>query len=113
MTKLKNKFAVITGGSSGIGLATAKRFVEEGAYVFLTGRRPSELEKAQAAIGKNVTTVQGDVANLADLQAVLMSIYRTLRQRGHNPIQTIVAAVRTYLKTGSLPPLPARTTELG
>jgi transposase len=49
----------------------------------------------------------------ADLQAVLMSIYRTLKQRGHNPIQTIVSAVRTYLKTGSLPALPARTTELG
>jgi hypothetical protein len=47
----------------------------------------------------------------ADLQAVLMSIYRTLKQRGHNPIQTIIAAVRTYLKTGSLPPLPAKSTE--
>ncbi len=67
MGKLKNKIAVITGGSSGIGLATAKRFTEEGAYVFITGRRQSELDKAKAAIGKNATVVQGDVANLADL----------------------------------------------
>ena len=67
MGKLHGKVAVITGGSSGIGLATAKRFVEEGAYVFITGRRPAELEKAKAVIGNNATTVQGDVANLSDL----------------------------------------------
>jgi NAD(P)-dependent dehydrogenase (short-subunit alcohol dehydrogenase family) len=71
MTKLKNKFAVITGG---IGLAAAKRFVEEGAYVFITRRRPPELEKAKAAIGKNVTTVQGVVANLADLDKVFAAV---------------------------------------
>ena len=65
--QLKGKVAVITGGSSGIGLATAKRFVEEGAYVYITGRRQSELDKAKAAIGKNVTAVKGDVAHLADL----------------------------------------------
>lgn len=65
--RLEGKIAVVTGGSSGIGLATAKRFVEEGAYVFITGRRQSELDKAKAAIGRNVTTVQGDVANLDDL----------------------------------------------
>ena len=65
--QLKNKVAVITGGSSGIGLATARRFVEEGAYVYITGRRQSELDKAKAVIGRNVTTVKGDVANLADL----------------------------------------------
>jgi len=65
--QLKSKVAVVTGGSSGIGLATAKRFVEEGAYVYITGRRQSELDKARAVIGKNVTTVEGDVANLADL----------------------------------------------
>jgi NAD(P)-dependent dehydrogenase (short-subunit alcohol dehydrogenase family) len=65
--QLKNKVAVITGGSSGIGLATAKRFVEEGAHVFITGRRQSELDKARKLIGRNVTTVKGDVANLADL----------------------------------------------
>ena len=67
MPKLDGKVAVVTGGSSGIGLATAKRFVEEGAHVFITGRRQSELDKAKAAIGRSVTTVQGDVANLADL----------------------------------------------
>ena len=65
--KLAGKVAVITGGSSGIGLAIAKLFVEEGAYVFITGRRQTELDKAKAHIGKNVTTVQGDIANLADL----------------------------------------------
>ena len=56
MGKLSNKVAVITGGSSGIGLATAKRFVNEGAYVFITGRRQAELDKAKAHIGKNVST---------------------------------------------------------
>jgi len=67
MSKLEGKVAVITGGSSGIGLATAKKFVEEGAYVFITGRRQGELDKARVEIGKNVTAVQGDVANLADI----------------------------------------------
>jgi NAD(P)-dependent dehydrogenase (short-subunit alcohol dehydrogenase family) len=65
--QLKNKVAVITGGSSGIGLATAKRFVDEGAYVYIFGRRQSELDKAKVLIGSHVTTVKGDVANLADL----------------------------------------------
>jgi NAD(P)-dependent dehydrogenase (short-subunit alcohol dehydrogenase family) len=67
MSKLQGKIAVITGGSSGIGLAAAKKFVEEGAYVFIVGRRQSELDKAKAEIGRNVTTVQADVANLDDL----------------------------------------------
>lgn len=67
MGKLSNKTAVITGGSSGIGLATAKRFVAEGATVYITGRREEELEKAQAEIGGDVVAVQGDIANLADL----------------------------------------------
>ncbi|KAA0680912.1 SDR family NAD(P)-dependent oxidoreductase [Neorhizobium sp. P12A] len=67
MSGLEGKVAVITGGSSGIGLATAKRFVREGAHVFITGRRQAELDKAKAEIGRNVTTVQGDVASLADL----------------------------------------------
>jgi len=72
--KLKNKVAVITGGNSGIGLATAKKFVEEGAYVYITGRRQSELDKAKAAIGNNVTVVQGDVSNLADLDRLITQI---------------------------------------
>lgn len=67
MSKLDGKVAVITGGSSGIGLAAAKLFVDEGAYVFITGRRQGDLDKAKASIGRNVTTVQGDVSKLEDL----------------------------------------------
>ncbi len=62
--RLSGKNALITGGSTGIGLATAKRFVDEGAYVFITGRREPELNAAVKEIGENVTGVQGDVANL-------------------------------------------------
>ena len=67
MGKLEGKVAVITGGNSGMGLATAQRFVAEGAYVFITGRRQAELDKAVKQIGRNVTGVRGDVSNLADL----------------------------------------------
>lgn len=67
MKKLQNKIAVITGGTSGMALATAKLFVEEGAYVFITGRRKEQLDKAIKIIGKNVTGVQGDASNLKDL----------------------------------------------
>ena len=74
MSRLKNKIAVITGGSSGIGLATAKRFVKEGAYVFITGRRRAELDKAVAEIGSNVTAVQGDVSNLDDLDRLYKEV---------------------------------------
>lgn len=66
-SRFEGKVAVITGGSSGIGLATAKRFVEEGAFVFITGRRQAELDQAKAAIGRNVLVAQGDIADLADL----------------------------------------------
>ena len=65
--KLEGKVAVITGGSTGIGLATAKRFTSEGAHVYITGRRQSELDEAVKQIGENVTGVQGDVSNLGDL----------------------------------------------
>ncbi len=74
MGKLDSKVALITGGSSGIGLATAKLFVAEGAYVFITGRRADELEKARQQIGRNVTTVQGDVSKLDDLDRLYETI---------------------------------------
>jgi NAD(P)-dependent dehydrogenase (short-subunit alcohol dehydrogenase family) len=77
MKRLEGKVAVITGGSSGIGLATAQRFVDEGAAVFITGRRKSELDAAVKRIGKNVTGVQGDVSNLADLDR----LYDTVKQQ--------------------------------
>jgi NADP-dependent 3-hydroxy acid dehydrogenase YdfG len=66
MEKLKNKVAVITGATSGMALATAKLFVEEGAYVFITGRRQEALDEAVKLIGRNVTGVRGDAANLDD-----------------------------------------------
>jgi NAD(P)-dependent dehydrogenase (short-subunit alcohol dehydrogenase family) len=74
MSKLNGKIAIITGGSSGIGLATARRFVDEGAYVFITGRRESELKKAKAIIGRNVATIQGDVTSLEDLDRLFAHI---------------------------------------
>src|SRR5436305_4303963 len=77
MSKLEGKVAVITGGNSGMGLATAQRFVAEGAYVFITGRRQSELDAAVKQIGKNVTGVQGDVSNLADLDR----LYAVVKQQ--------------------------------
>src|SRR3546814_7602800 len=67
MGKLEGKVAVITGGSSGMALASARRFVEEGAYVFITGRRQETLDEAVKLIGRNVTGVRGDAANLDDL----------------------------------------------
>src|SRR4051794_9472359 len=74
MGKLDGKVAVITGGNSGMGLATAQRFVAEGAYVYITGRRQAELDKAVGRIAKNVTAVQGDVSNLADLDRLYASV---------------------------------------
>lgn len=74
MLRLKGKVAVITGGNSGIGLATAKLFVEEGAHVFIFGRRQEELDKAVREIGRNVTAVQGDVTNLADLDRLYAKV---------------------------------------
>jgi NAD(P)-dependent dehydrogenase (short-subunit alcohol dehydrogenase family) len=72
--RLEGKTAVITGGTEGIGLATAKRFVEEGAYAFITGRRQQQLDEALKAIGANVSGVQGDVARLADLDRLYETV---------------------------------------
>jgi NAD(P)-dependent dehydrogenase (short-subunit alcohol dehydrogenase family) len=72
--KLAGKVAVVTGGSSGIGLATAQRFVDEGAYVFITGRRQNELDAAVKQIGRNITGVQGDVAKLADIDKLYAAV---------------------------------------
>src|SRR5947199_3443585 len=77
MAKLEGKVAVVTGGNSGIGLATAKKFVAEGAHVFITGRRQAELDAAVSQIGKNVSGVQGDVSNLSDLDR----LYATAKQQ--------------------------------
>jgi NAD(P)-dependent dehydrogenase (short-subunit alcohol dehydrogenase family) len=74
--KLEGKIAVVAGANSGIGLATAKQFVNEGAYVFITGRRDAELAAAVREIGRNVTAVQGDVSNLSDLDRLFTQIKR-------------------------------------
>jgi len=74
LDKLQGKVALITGGTEGIGLATARLFVKEGAYVFITGRRQKELDEAVTAIGTNVTGVQGDVAILADLDRLYETV---------------------------------------
>src|SRR5438034_10757566 len=76
MGKLDGRIALVTGGNSGIGLATAKQFVNEGAYVFITGRRETELAAAVKGIGKNATGVPGDVSNLADLDRLFAQIKR-------------------------------------
>jgi NAD(P)-dependent dehydrogenase (short-subunit alcohol dehydrogenase family) len=76
MGKLEGKVAVITGGSSGMALASAKRFVAEGAYVFITGRRQEQLDEAVKAIGRNVTGVRGDAANLDDLDRLFDTVKR-------------------------------------
>jgi NAD(P)-dependent dehydrogenase (short-subunit alcohol dehydrogenase family) len=100
MGKLEGKVAVITGGNSGIGLATAQRFATEGAYIFITGRRQSELDAAVKLIGKNSTTgVQGDVSNLADLDR----LYATVKeQKGHIDILFANAGVGELVPLGAI-----------
>jgi NAD(P)-dependent dehydrogenase (short-subunit alcohol dehydrogenase family) len=96
--KLQGKVAVITGGTTGIGLATAKLFVKEGAHVFITGRRQKELDEAVTAIGSNATGVQGDVAKLADLDR----LYETVKAKGRIDIVFANAGVAEFAPIGSI-----------
>ena len=99
MGKLKGKIALVTGGNSGIGLATAKQFVEEGAHVFVTGRRQRELAAAVETVGKNATGVQGDMASLADLDR----LYARIKQdKGRLDIVFANAGVAKYAPLGSI-----------
>jgi NAD(P)-dependent dehydrogenase (short-subunit alcohol dehydrogenase family) len=99
MAKLEGKVAVITGGNSGIGLATAQRFVSDGAYVFITGRRQRELDAAVKHIGKNVSGVQGDVSNLADLDR----LYATVKEhKGSIDILFANAGIGQRAKLGEI-----------
>jgi NAD(P)-dependent dehydrogenase (short-subunit alcohol dehydrogenase family) len=99
MGKLEAKIALITGGNSGIGLATAKQFVNEGAYVFITGRRDPELAAAVKEIGAKVTGVQGDVSNLGDLDRLFAQIKR---EKGKLDIVFANAGVAKYAPLGSI-----------
>jgi NAD(P)-dependent dehydrogenase (short-subunit alcohol dehydrogenase family) len=99
MGKLEGKIALITGGNSGIGLATAKRFVSEGAYVYITGRRESELASAVKEIGRNVTGVQGDVSDLGDLDRLFAQIRR---EKGRLDIVFANAGVARYAPLGEI-----------
>ena len=102
MKKLDGKIALVTGGTSGIGLATAKRFVAEGAHVFITGRRQTELDAAAEAIGKKVTGVQSDVSKLADLDLLFATIKQ---EQGHLDVVFANAGV------GEIVPLESITEE--
>ena len=99
MSKLDGKIALITGGNSGIGLATAKRFVDEGAYVFITGRRDAELEAAVKEIGRDVTGVRGDVSNLGDLDRLFAQIRR---EKGKLDVVFANAGMAKYARFGEI-----------
>ena len=97
--KLYGKIAVITGGNSGIGLATAKRFVSEGANVFIFGRRQNEIDAGVSEIGKNVIGIQGDVSNLADLDR----LYDVVKdQKGHLDILFANAGIAQFAPLGEI-----------
>lgn len=99
--KLEGKVALVTGGTTGIGLAIAQEFVAQGAYVFITGRREAELEKAKHTIGRNVTAVQGDVAKLEDLD----KLYDTVaREKGHLDIVITNAGIGEFGATAEASP---------
>jgi NAD(P)-dependent dehydrogenase (short-subunit alcohol dehydrogenase family) len=99
MGKLEGKIALVTGGNGGIGLATAKQFVNEGSYVFITGRREQELARAVKEIGSNVTGVQGDVSNLGDLDRLFAQIKR---EKGKLDIVFANAGVAKYGPFGTI-----------
>ena len=99
MGKLEGKIALITGGNSGIGLATARQFVNEGAYVFITGRRNAELTAAVKEMGRNVSGVQGDVSNLADLDRLFAQIKK---EKGKLDIVFANAGVAKYARFGEI-----------
>ena len=99
MGKLDGKIALVTGGNSGIGRATAKRFVSEGAYVFITGRTQSKLDAAVKEIGSNVTAVQGDVANLKDLDRLFAQIKK---EKGKLDIVFANAGIATNAALGAI-----------
>ena len=99
MGRLEGKAALITGGNGGIGLATARQFVNEGAYVFITGRRDPELAAAVEEIGRNVTGVQGDVSNLDDLDRLFAQIKR---EKGKLDIVFANAGVARYARFGTI-----------
>jgi NAD(P)-dependent dehydrogenase (short-subunit alcohol dehydrogenase family) len=99
MDRLKGKIALITGGNSGIGLATAREFVNEGAHVFITGRRAAELAAAVKEIGGNVIGVQGDVSNLGDLDRLYEQIKR---DKGKLDIVFANAGVARYAPLGAI-----------
>src|SRR5271166_3821183 len=99
MAKLEGKIAFVTGGSSGIGLATVKRFVNEGAYVFITGRREPELAAAAKEIGRNITAVRGDVSNLDDLDRLFAQIKR---EKGRLDVVFANAGVAKYATFGTI-----------
>jgi NAD(P)-dependent dehydrogenase (short-subunit alcohol dehydrogenase family) len=99
MGKLDGKVALITGGNSGIGLATAKRFVQEGAYVFITGRTQSKLDAAVKQVGTNVTGVQGDVGKLGDLDRLYEQIKK---EKGKLDIVFANAGIAQYASLGNI-----------
>src|SRR6516164_11613528 len=97
--KLEGKVAIITGGNSGIGLATARRFVAEGAHVFITGRRQAELDEAVTQIGKNVTAVRGDVSHPTDLDRLFATVKQ---QQGRLDVLFANAGVPALAPLGSI-----------
>jgi NAD(P)-dependent dehydrogenase (short-subunit alcohol dehydrogenase family) len=99
MSKLSGKIALITGGTSGIGFATAKRFVGEGAYVFITGRDQARLDEAIKKIGSNVTGIQGDVANLKDIDRLFAQIQK---EKGKLDIVFANAGIAKYAPFGAI-----------